>query len=164
MWLRRGVAVAGLVALLASAGPSAAQPGPALLELAVSGQVEHKRTLTLADLQALPPVTLEVAHTTSRGVQRGTYTGPLLWALVSAAAPVNEPGGRDRLQRTLLAWGRDGYAVALSIGELHPDLGRQQVLVAHTQDGQPMPALRLVVPGDSHASRNVRDLVAIEVR
>lgn len=130
----------------------------------MSGQVEHPRTLTLADLQALPPITLEVAHTTSRGVQRGTYTGPLLWALISAAVPVDEPGGRNRLQHTLLARGRDGYAVALSIGELHPDLGRQQVLVAYAQDGQAMPALRLVVPGDSHASRNVRDLVAIEVR
>ena len=165
-WPRRSAILAGLLALLAMPtlpGAQTAAP-PAPIALAVSGQVEHPRTLTLADLQALPPVTLEAAHTTSRGVQRASYTGPLLWALVGAAAPVSEPGGRDRLQRTLLARGRDGYAVALSVGELHPNFGRQQVLVAYAQDGQALPALRLIVPGDDHAGRNVRDLVAIEVR
>lgn len=163
-WPRRNAILAGVLVLLAGPAPSVGQPGPAPLELAVSGQVEHPRILAIADLQALPPVTLEAAHITSRGVQRGTYTGPLLWALIDAAVPVDEPGGRNRLQHTLLARGRDGYAVALSIGELHPDLGHQQILVAYAQDGQALPALRLVVPGDAHASRNVRDLVAIEVR
>ncbi|MBW1279565.1 molybdopterin-dependent oxidoreductase, partial [Escherichia coli] len=76
--LRRGAIIAGLAMLLASP-PLVAQPAPASIELAVSGNVAQPRTLSLADLQALPPVTLEVAHTTSRGVQRGTYTGPLLW-------------------------------------------------------------------------------------
>ncbi len=106
-----------------------------------------------------------LATTTSAGVQHVTYTGPLLWTLVRAAQPVDEPGsGNTALQHTFLARGQDGYAVALSIGEIDPRMEGKQVVVANARDGQPMATLRLVVPGDLHAARSVRDLVAIEVR
>jgi hypothetical protein len=36
--------------------------------------------------------------------------------------------------------------------------------VALTEDDKPLAAPRLVVPGDSHFARGVRDLVALEVR
>ena len=48
--------------------------------------------------------------------------------------------------------------------ELDPNFEGKQVLVAYAQDGKPLPALRLVIPADAHAGRNVRDVVAIEVR
>jgi len=41
---------------------------------------------------------------------------------------------------------------------------RPTPLVAYAQDGKPLPGPRLVLPGDARAGRNVRDLVAIEVR
>jgi len=41
------------------AGPVVAL-GP--VELALTGRVEHPRTLTLADLQALPPMSVEIMH------------------------------------------------------------------------------------------------------
>ena len=137
---------------------------PAAVELVLTGRIEHPRTLTLADLQALPPTSVEVAHASNQGEQRASYTGTLLWTLLGAVVPVERDGPRTRLEHTLLARGRDGYAVALAIGELDPRMAGTQVVVAYARDGTPTPALQLVVPGDSHAGRSVRDLVAIEVR
>jgi len=140
----------------------AGKPAPGL---AISGRVERPRTLTLAELQAMPAATVQVDSTTSTGVQQVKYTGPLLWTLVQAAQPVDDPsGGNTALQHTMLARGQDGYAVALSIGEIDPRMEGKQVLVAVAGDDQPVPYLRLVVPGDVHAARSVRDLVFIEVR
>jgi len=145
--------------------PDAAQATPpAPLELAVQGRVERPGSLTLAELQALPPVTVEIERTEANGVQHMSFTGALLWTLVTMAGPVDEPGKRTFLQHTLLARGRDGYAAALAFGELDPHFEGKQVLVAYAQDGKPLPALRLVIPADARAGRNVRDVVAIEVR
>ncbi len=159
-------AAAALTLLLIAAPPPAvAQTDtPAPAGLAVQGRVEHPRTLALADLQALPPVTLEVEYATSKGPQRASFTGALLWTLITAAAPVDEPGGHSGLRHTLLARGQDGYAVALAIGELDPHFEGKQVVVAYERNGKPLPGLRLVVPADAHAGRGVHDLVAIEVR
>ena len=141
--------------------PTLAQPAPGV---ALTGQVEHPRTLALADLRALPPVTVSVAQVTGKGVQKASYTGALLWTLVNDAHPTDPPGERTHLQHTFLLRGRDGYAVAVSMGELDPDYEGKQVLVAYAKDGQPLAEPRLVVPADSHAGRGVRDLVSIEVR
>ena len=158
---------AALVALLAAPGtlPAAAQTAsPAPIELAVQGRVEHPRTLPLAELQALPPVTVEIERSESSTAQRLSFTGALLWSLVTTAGPVDEPGKHTFLQHTLLVRGRDGYAVALAVGELDPHFEGKQVLVAYAQDGKALPALRLVIPADARPGRNVRDVVAIEVR
>ena len=109
-------------------------------------------------------MSVEVTYATARGPQSATYTGALLWPLLAAAAPVDESGRNTHLRHTLLAHGRDGYAVALAFGELDPHMAGKQVIVAYAQDGTPLPSLRLVLPGDSHAGRAVRDLVSIEVR
>ena len=60
--------------------------------------------------------------------------------------------------------GGDGYAVALAIGEIDPAFENKQVVLADAQDGQPLAAARLVVPGDAKAGRSVRGVAAIEVR
>lgn len=159
--IRGGLALAATAALLLPAPPAVAQGAPGL---AVQGRVEHPRILTMTDIQALPPVTLEVEHITGKGMQKEAYTGALLWPLITAAGPVDEAGGRSGLQHTLLARGQDGYAVALSIGELDPRFEGKQVLVAYARDGKTLSGLRLVVPADAHAGRSVHDLASIEVR
>ena len=169
-WRLFAGAAAVLLALLGSpalcraqavqAGPAAAAP----IGLAMAGRVGQPGTLSLADLQALPSLTVEVTHSSARGPQAATYTGALLWPLLAAAAPVDEPGRSTHLRHTVLAHGRDGYAVTLAFGELDPQMAGKEVIIAYAQDGKPLPSLRLVVPGDSHAGRAVRDLVSIEVR
>ena len=113
----------------------------------------------------MPAATVELDSTTSKGVEHMKYTGPLLWTPMQAAQPVDDPsGGNTALQHTILARGQDGYAVALSIGEIDPRMEGKPVLVAVTQDGKPVNYLRLVVPGDVHGARSVRDLASIDVR
>lgn len=147
-----------LAVLLAIAAPAAAQ------ELLIGGQAGQPRTLALAELQAMPAATVDLEDRTAPGTERVRWSGPLLWALVQAAQPVDAAGRGAPLQHTLLARGRDGYAVALAIGEIDPRMEGKPVLVAVARDGQPLPTLPLVVPGDAHAGRSVRDLVAIDIR
>ncbi len=156
-----GVIAAVVIAAVAvGTGPAVGQP----VELTVTGQVANPRTLTLADLQAMPAVTGSVTWAGPQGPQTETFTGAALWPVITAAAPVDADGPRTRLQHAVLARGRDGYAVLIAIGELNPDFEGKPVLIAYAQDGKLLPVLRLVVPGDHHAGRAVRDLVAIEVR
>ncbi len=158
------MAVLLALGLLAPVTPVFAQTTPIPVELALSGRVAHPRTLALDELRALPPIAVEVAHVTSGGKQKASYTGALLWTLLSAAAPMDDAGKGSHFQHVLLARGQDGYAVASAIGELDPRLENKQVVVAYEQDGKPLPALHLVVPGDAHSARSVRDLVSVEVR
>jgi len=164
-WRHVPASLALLLALAATPVPAAGQDKTsAALELAVQGRVELPRTLSLADLQAVPPVTVQIPIEAAHGGGMATYTGAPLWTLLQAAKPIDEPGRRTTLQHTLLARGQDGYAAALAIGELDPHFEGKQVLVAYAQDGKPLPGLRLVLSGDTRAGRNVRDLVTIEVR
>ena len=165
--MRRGDWLAGLLLASLATLPAAAQepsnkPAPSL---SIAGRVEHPRTITLAELQAMPAAAVELDSTTSTGTQHVKYTGPLLWTLMQAAQPVDDPsGGNTALQHTMLVRGQDGYAVALAIGEIDPRMEGKPVLVAVTRNGEPVNYLRLVVPGDVHAARSVRDLASIEVR
>ncbi len=148
-----------LAAVLGWVAPALAQTTP--VEFALQGRVEHPRTLALNELRALPPVTVEAA---AHGERKASYTGALLWTVLKAATPVDDAGKGGWFQHVVVARGQDGYAVALAIGELDPQLESKQVVIAYEEDGKPLPALHLAVPGDAHAARGVRDLVAIEVR
>jgi DMSO/TMAO reductase YedYZ molybdopterin-dependent catalytic subunit len=133
-------------------------------ELAITGAVAHPRTLTLAELKGLPPATAETDFEGKDGPRHATFTGAALLPLLDEAGMTDEPGEHTHLRHVLLARGLDGYAVAVAIGELDPRMEGKGAIVAYAQDGQPTKGLRLVVPGDHHAGRAVRDLVAIEVR
>ena len=52
-----------------------------------------------------------------------------------------------------------------SAGEIAPDLGGKQALVAYQRGGDAPGAngFRLVMPGDKHGARYVRDVVTIKV-
>jgi len=63
---------------------------------------------------------------------------------------------------------RHGYfpgLALLSTGEIAPDFGAKQALVAYQRDDEARGAggFRLVMPGDKHGGRNVRDVVTIDV-
>lgn len=132
-------------------------------DLALTGKVEHPVHLSLAEPQALPPVTVNISHFNASGTQTVAYTGALLWPLIDAAMPMDAPGTHTHLQHVFIARGQDGYGVALAIAELAPDFEGKQVLVAYAENGRPLASLRLAVPGDTRAGRSVHDLVSIEV-
>lgn len=53
------------------------------------------------------------------------------------------------------------------MAELDPNFEGKQVIIAYERNGEPIPGnigLRLVVPGDKHGGRSVRDVIRIDVR
>ncbi len=132
--------------------------------LVIAGKVAHPSTLDIAALQALPAATVALDSSGEHGEHHATYKGVLLWTLLDAAGPLDEPGRKTFLQHTILARGQDGYAVALAIGEIDPKFEGKQALVAYAEDNHPLPSLRLVLPGDRRGGRSVHDLAGLEVR
>lgn len=135
--------------------------------ITIAGQVQRSETLTIADLQKLPPVSISASYLTDRGPESAIYTGALLWSVLSQAGPIDAPGKNAKLRHTFLVTASDGYAVSLSEGELDPNYEGKSVILAYEKDGKPFDAeagIRLVVPGDKHGGRAVRDVVRIDVQ
>lgn len=144
------------------AAPAFAQSASLMIE----GHVTHPGPVTLEQLKALPPVTVSLTFQTDHGPTTGTWTGALLLDIVKGAAPLDSGSDKSApLQHTILAKGRDGYGVALAIGEIDPRFAGKQVIVAYQQGGKPMEnqTFRLVVPGDAHGGRSVNDLVSLTI-
>ena len=154
-----------IAAFLAAINPSLSwtqSSQPAVLQ----GAVKQRLVLDEALLKSLPAVTIDVTFETGQDKKSGRYTGVLLWALLEKAEPIDEPGKNATLRHTLVITGRDGYAVALALGEIDPHYEGKQVIIAYL-GGEPsasLSALRLVVPGDVHGGRSVRDIATIELR
>lgn len=151
-----------VAALIAAGAARAAKPAG----VKIDGEVLHPQVFTLADVKALPPVQVDVSVTTMHGQDRHTWTGPLLLTLLNKAELKNAPGKNSWLRHAFLVHGADGYVTALSIGEIDPMAENKQVILAYRKSGDTadLPALRLVVPGDSHAPRQVHEVVEIEVK
>jgi DMSO/TMAO reductase YedYZ molybdopterin-dependent catalytic subunit len=161
----------GLGLLLVTAGMVARVPAAAPEErsasgtaLRISGAVQHRLTLTLAELQALPATEARwerdgMAHS-AKGVD--------VMALVERAGLKENPAVKNHsLRFAVVAQGRDGYQAVFSLGELSPKLGGKGAVVAYAQDGGPLPerdgSLKLVAAGDQAPSRWVRDLTVLAV-
>jgi DMSO/TMAO reductase YedYZ molybdopterin-dependent catalytic subunit len=94
-----------------------------------------------------------------------SVTGVYLRDILDAAEVNYNPDVKnDTLSMYIVATGSDGYQAIIAYGEIDPSFAGQPVLVAYEQDGQPLTALRLVVPGDKHGGRYVSNLVSLEVR
>ncbi|HXS06090.1 MAG TPA: molybdopterin-dependent oxidoreductase [Rhizomicrobium sp.] len=156
-----------LLALIAASfawftAPSFAQSAGLMVE----GHVAHSGPVSLEQLKALPPVTVSLTFQTDHGPTTGTWTGALLLDVVKGAGPIDSANDKSApLQHTILARGRDGYGVALAIGEIDPRFAGKQVIVAYQQGGKPVEnqTFRLVVPGDAHGGRSVNDLVSLTI-
>ena len=154
-----------IAAFLAAVAPSltwSESAQPAVLQ----GAVKQRLVLDDALLKSLPAVSIDVIFEAAQGSKSGRYTGVLLWALLEKAEAIDEPGKNASLKHTLLITGRDGYAVALAMGEIDPHYEAKQVIVAYSGGDPPasMSSLRLLVPGDVHGGRSVRDIATIELR
>jgi DMSO/TMAO reductase YedYZ molybdopterin-dependent catalytic subunit len=151
---------AGSAAVSHADGPSL----PDAATVAVTGDVHNPTTWTLDALRALPPHTQAVTFGTDAGPQSRTYVGAALTDIVAAADPnVDTADKHPLLPLTILAIGSDGYSAAVSWGEIAPELAATPVLVAYTQDGQPLEEARLVIPGDIEGARYVSGLTELRI-
>lgn len=159
-------ALALLLLLLAPVGAQTAADASA--GLTIDGLVKQPLHMTLAELQSLPSQRIEVSYKTGHGEETASFTGAALWTLLERAGGVAERSGMGaKLRHTLTITGRDGYAVALSLGEIDPEFEGKPVIVAWSRNDRPLDpkdGLRLVVPGDKRGGRGVRDVVRVEVK
>jgi len=89
------------------------------------------RTLTLADLAALP----QSEVTVSEGGTSSTFAGPTLRDLLSqAGAPAGRSLRGPAMALVVLAEALDGYAVAFTVSEIDPQFGDRIAIVASSRD------------------------------
>lgn len=163
--MRRAIRGCGAVAALALLISGAALAADA--SVAITGAVQHPQTLSIADLEKQPPVTVHVSLITGHGPEVGDFTGAALWPFLQSIGTVDAPGKNTSLRHTITISGSDGYAIALSYGELNPDLGNANAILAYQKNGQPLDpkgGIRLIVPNDKHAARAVHNVVSVTVQ
>jgi len=133
--------------------------------VSLTGAVVNPKSYSMPDLEAMPQVSLSVTQQTGSGPVSHSYSGVLLWSLVTAAQFKNGPGKNSYLRHTMLVTSQsDDYAAAISEGEIDPKLAGDQVILAIEKDGAKLDAPQLVVPGDSHAARAVQTVTSIVVQ
>jgi hypothetical protein len=133
--------------------------------VSLTGKVVHPQQFDLAHLQKLPSQHVDVTFQTDRGPQQASYTGVLLWSLIGEAGGIDDSAKNATLHHMIKITAKDGYWILLSASEIEPGLGGKQALVAY-QRGDDAPGVngfRLVMPGDKHGARYVRDIAVIDV-
>ena len=131
--------------------------------VALEGKLKHPQWVDLEALQQLPAEQVQVAFQSERGTTTASFTGVRLWAVLATADGIDDDEKGAKLRHVIRVAGRDGYTVVLSTGEIAPDFGGKPAIIAYQRDNEPLceAGLRLVMPGDKHGGRNVRDVVAI---
>jgi DMSO/TMAO reductase YedYZ molybdopterin-dependent catalytic subunit len=153
----------GATGLSAQAGSPSSEPA-----FRVFGQVQTPKVFTVRALQKLPDTNQNVTYFAAGSVVSHSFTGALLWDLLQSVGIIVNPAIKnDILRKTIVVTGTDGYVAVFTAGEIAPNFGGNQVLVAYAVDGQPLgtdgPA-EIVAPGDKAGGRFVHNIATIEVR
>lgn len=162
----RGWFVAAAVAVGCAglnAGVAAAFPGRHAPSVAVGGAVTTPATYSVAQLGALPQTTFTVTEHEWWRTRTHTDQGVSVEDLVNAAAPTLPSAKNAFLRVTVTVAGAFGRSVTLALGELDPGFGSHPAYLALTQDGHPLGAPELVVPGDRFDLRSVDDVNRVTV-
>ena len=89
-------------------------------------------------------------------------------SVIGNLAAIVDADPKQHLRHAIIVTsGADQYAVALSIGEIDPKFEGKSVIIAYAKDGKPLDpedGPRLIVPGDAHGGRAVREVAHIEVK
>ena|SRR5689334_17380460 len=133
----------------------------------ITGDVEHELHLSRDELREMSQTNVSVSFQTHHGKEAGRFSGVLLWQLLEQASMSDDGEKGASLRHTILVYGSDGYAVALSAGEISPEFAGKAVILALAKNGKPLDphdGLQLIVPGDKRGGRAVHDVVSIDVR
>lgn len=138
--------------------------GPPAGKFLVIGAVARPQILTVGDLEKLPQRTVEVEFRSGSGVEKHTYTGPLLFDVLTKAGPQFDPAIKnDKLRHFISFNASDNYRALVAWGEIDPNFENKDVLLATSEDGRSLAAdgPRLVVPGDIAGGRYVTNVVRV---
>jgi ABC-type molybdate transport system substrate-binding protein len=142
-----------------------AEPAPASHDLLVQLAGRAAVLLTPERIAGLPAITQQVSFMTEHGETQSSWTGPLLWDVLTAAGAVDAAKPADAVHMTVRVTGADGYSAVLALGEVAPQFAGRPIQLADQMNGTAIPAagLRLVVPGERRGGRSVRDVVRIDI-
>jgi DMSO/TMAO reductase YedYZ molybdopterin-dependent catalytic subunit len=153
-------AMIGVSTLAEAAGPT--------LYFQVTGNVQNPTSFDIRKLQALPPVNQNVTYFSAGSVVSQSFTGALLWDLLqSVGIKLDSTIKNDILHQIVIVTGSDGYETVFGAGEIAPNFGGDQILVAYGVNGQTLGSdgfARIVAPGDKQGGRFVSNIAKIEVR
>jgi DMSO/TMAO reductase YedYZ molybdopterin-dependent catalytic subunit len=149
------------IALLALASLAASNDS-----VEIKGAVPHPLTLTRSNLAAMPRTKLTVTDPHSK--QTNAYEGVLVSEILArAGAPQGEHLRGKALATSVVVEATDGYRVVYAIAELDPGTSSQNVLLADTMDGKPLPdglgPFRLIAPADKRPARWVRMVKSLTI-
>jgi DMSO/TMAO reductase YedYZ molybdopterin-dependent catalytic subunit len=158
------VSVSGV---LAHDPPRQSLKPPAAGSFVVTGNVQHKLRLSVADLAAMDnQQSVDVAYHAAGGAEHHVFTGPLLLDVLARAVPLFDPAVKnDKLRHYVSVTATDAYQALVAYGELDPSFENKKILLAVTQDGASLAdqGPRLVVPGDVAGGRYVTGVVKVRL-
>ena len=132
--------------------------------LTLKGEDGAARTVTAAEIKAMPHVSASITH---EG-KATPFEGPLLSdVLKRVGAPLGDKMRGKALADVVVVSAADGYTVALALSDLEPGVRPTKVILADASNGAPLGGdgpFRLVVDGDLKPARSERNVVAIAVR
>jgi len=163
-----GAAVLCAAALVggATATPSAQAAASSCAKFRVSGKVANPLTLRVDALRSYPRHEVDVSFQAGPTVEHHHYVGALLTDVLATAQPQFDPAVKnDALRFWVKAIGSDRYAAIVAWGEIDPNFGNKEVLLAYKEDANSLCAAgpRLVVPGDIRGGRYVTNVVEVKV-
>ena len=96
------------------------------------------------------------------------YSGVLVRDILGlVGAPFGEALRGKALSLVVRITANDNYTVVFALAEFDPGFSDRSTILADHQDGQPLPdnaaPFRVVIPGDSHPGRWIRQVKSIEV-
>ncbi|MBX3304281.1 MAG: hypothetical protein KF693_18875 [Nitrospira sp.] len=132
----------------------------------------------LVSLQSFPSVTQDVQYLSSGVPTEKTFTGVPLYNFLTSPTgggginSVSGPPGTStsnlHLRDFVVVTGSDSYRAVISAGEINPNFGNKQSLIAY-QEGTPPGSLgddgfaRVTVPGDIRGGRYVSNIFRVDV-
>src|SRR5258705_13202364 len=160
-WVRIALVVLVPVACGGRGGGGEAPAG----DIRLSGAVKEPRTWSVDGLATLPLQTQEVSFL-GEGMQKSIRgKGVSLYDLLQRAKPKFDPKKkRDMLRYAVLVHATDGYATAISWGEIDPDFAAKPILVTVEENDKRLERPGLIVPGDKHGGRHVYDMDRITLQ
>lgn len=138
-----------------------AQPVPSI---SITGAVAKPLTLSAADLKKMPRATVTLKHDNVETVYEGV---PIHEILRQAGVPLGPELRGKGLATYVISTSSDGYRVVYSLAELDPGFSDNQVVLADTTGGKPLPPqhgpFRIIAPRDKRASRSARMVTKLEI-
>lgn len=92
--------------------------------------------------------TVEVQFQNDKGTEHHTEIAVPLAQLIPSSTLATRDKKEDLLSFAILGVNADGYQAPVSCGEISPEFANKDVLVAVTEDGEPLNRPQLVVPDE----------------